>query len=142
MPELAIRLRKELGSDVEVFDDWYSAGPKADDHWKEHQQFKGLGYQEALDGPAARNVFRFDKTHLDRSTHALLVLPAGKSGHMEVMYAAYGVGAKTAILLDSEDVRWDVMYQFIPTVLETDDQIGEWVNGNQSDARRTGEIAR
>lgn len=130
IPELANRIRKEC-PDVEVFDDWYSAGPEADDYWKEHQRFKGLGYQEALRGPAARNVFRFDKEHLDRATHALLVLPAGKSGHMEVMYAAYGVGAKTAILLDPEDVRWDVMYQFIPTILENDDGIRDWLNGSE-----------
>jgi hypothetical protein len=67
---------------------------------------------------------------LDRATHALLVLPAGKSGHMEITYATYGVGAKTAILLDNEDVRWDVMYQFVPTVLRYDNQICEWMGGN------------
>jgi hypothetical protein len=116
---------------MEVFDDWYSAGPEADDCWKAHQQFKGLSYQDALNGHAARNVFEFDRKHLNRSTHALLVLPAGKSGHMEIMYAAYGVGARTAILLDPEDVRWDVMYQFIPTVLNNDDEIGEWLNGSE-----------
>lgn len=129
VPELAIRLRKELGNDVEVFDDWYAAGPEADDFWKEYEQERGRTYQEALEGHAARNVFAFDKRNLDRATHVLLVLPAGKSGHMEVMYGAYGVGASAAILLDPDDVRWDVMYQFIPTILSSDDQIGEWING-------------
>lgn len=130
IPELAKKIREEC-PDVEVFDDWYSAGPEADDRWKEHQRFKGLDYKTALEGPAARNVFHFDKTHLDRSTHTLLVLPAGKSGHMEVMYAAYGVGAKTAILLDPEDVRWDVMYQFIPTILEKDSEIKGWLDSTE-----------
>jgi hypothetical protein len=114
--------------DVEVFNDWLAAGPEADDHWKSYEQNRNRSYHEALHGEAAKNVFAFDKRHLDRSTHALLVLPAGKSGHMEVMYAAYGVGAKTAILLDPEDVRWDVMYQFIPTVLNNDGEIEEWLN--------------
>lgn len=114
--------------DVEVFNDWLAAGPEADDEWKQYEQNRNRTYQEALGGHAARNVFAFDKRHLDRCSHALLVLPAGKSGHMEVMYAAYGVGAKTAILLDPEDVRWDVMYQFIPTVLNNDGEIDEWLN--------------
>lgn len=127
VPQLAKKLRA-ASPHTEVFDEWYSAGPHADDCWKEHQQFKGLSYQEALEGHAARNVFAFDKRHLDRSTHALLVLPAGKSGHMEVMYAAYGVGAKTAILLDPDDVRWDVMYQFIPSILESEEEVIEWLS--------------
>jgi hypothetical protein len=49
---------------------------------------------------------------------------------MEVMYATYGAGAKTAILLDPEDVRWDVMYQFVPTVLNNDEEIGEWLKSS------------
>lgn len=127
IPLLAEKLREE-NPHTEVFDEWYSAGPIADDSWKSHQMAKGLSYQDALKGYAAKNVFTFDKRHLDRSTHALLVLPAGKSGHMEIMYAAYGVGAKTAILLDPEDVRWDVMYQFVPTILNNDDEVTEWLN--------------
>lgn len=127
VPELARRLRTDH-PDFEVFDDWYAAGPEADDFWKEYERDRGRTYQEALSGHAARNVFSFDKRNLDRATHALLVLPAGKSGHMEIMYATYGVGAKTAILLDPEDVRWDVMYQFVPTVLNNDEEIAEWMN--------------
>lgn len=127
IPELAKTLRSEH-PDFEIFDDWYAAGEEADDYWKTYEQARGRTYQEALAGHAARNVFAFDKRHLDRASHALLVLPAGKSGHMEVMYAAYGVGAKTAILLDPEDVRWDVMYQFVPSVLNKDEEINEWLN--------------
>lgn len=136
IPKLARTLRSNH-PDFEVFDDWYAAGPEADDCWKTYEQARGRSYQEALEGHAARNVFSFDKRHLDRATHALLVLPAGKSGHMEVMYATYGVGAKTAILLDPEDVRWDVMYQFVPSVLNNDEEIGDWLkssNGQPSSA--------
>jgi hypothetical protein len=124
---LASRLRLELPG-VEVFDDWMAAGPEADDEWKKYEQDRGRSYTEALGGYAAKHVFEFDRHHLDTSTHVLLVLPAGKSGHMEVMYAQYGTSAKTAILLDSSDVRWDCMYQFIPTILSSDSHIKDWVN--------------
>jgi hypothetical protein len=137
IPSLAKRLREE-NPDVEVFDDWYAAGPEADDYWKSYEQGRGRAYQDALKGYAARHVFDFDKFHLDRATHTLLVLPAGKSGHMECMYAAYGVGSETAILLDAEDVRWDVMYQFIPTILESDDEVSGWLQsptGRRNEAR-------
>lgn len=131
IPELAKRLRAEMPG-VEVFDDWFAAGREADDEWKTYEQNRGRSYEEALEGYAARNVFAFDKRNLDRATHALLVLPAGKSGHMEIMYAAYGVGAKAGILLDDEDVRWDIMYQFIPTILRHDNQVAEWLGEGEN----------
>lgn len=123
---LAQRLREQV-EDVEIFDDWMAAGPHADDAWKAYSLDRKQTYDEALEGYAAKHVFEFDKFHLDRATHVLLVLPAGKSGHMEVMYGQYGVGAKTAILLDPDDVRWDVMYQFIPTILQREEQVAEWL---------------
>lgn len=126
VPELAAYLRASL-PDVEIFDDWYAAGPEADDYWKSYEQEKGITYEEALEGWAAKHVFEFDKFHLNRATHVVLVLPAGKSGHMEITYAEYGAKAKTAILLDPEDVRWDVMYQFIPTILRQDEELVEWL---------------
>lgn len=140
IPQLANRLRQEL-PDVEVFDDWFAAGPEADDFWKEYEQQRGRTYEEALEGHAAKNVFAFDKRNLDRATHALLVLPAGKSGHMEIMYATYAVNAKTAILLDVEDVRWDVMYQFVPTILRYDNQVFDWI-GEANDSDREGLVSQ
>jgi hypothetical protein len=126
IPMLAKSLRTKV-CDVEVFDDWFAAGERADDSWKEYEEGRGRTYQEALDGFAARHVFEFDKHHLDRASHILLVLPAGKSGHMEIMYGEYATRAQTAILLDPEDVRWDVMYQFIPDVFEGEDEVVEWL---------------
>lgn len=143
IPLLARRLRLALPS-VEIFDDWYAAGPEADDFWKEYEKERGRSYEEALSSHAAKHVFAFDKHHLDSSSHVLLVLPAGKSGHMELMYAAYGVQAKTAILLDEEDVRWDVMYQFIPTIIRKETDVIQWVQSTRSDVvyERSSEIDR
>jgi len=132
VPALAERVR-EKAPQFEVFDDWYSAGPEADDYWKTYEQAKhgthAAGYVKALSGYAAEHVFQFDKHHLDTASHALLVLPAGKSGHMEITYAAYGAGCETAILLEEgADPRWDVMYKFIPNILTSFDEVTEWLN--------------
>lgn len=118
IPEVSKSLRS-VGLDV--FDDWYSAGPIADDSWKEYEERRGRSYKEALRGYAARHVFSFDKHHLDRCDAALLVLPAGKSGHLELGYSS-GKGRKTFILLDRPD-RWDVMYQFATEVFESKEEM-------------------
>lgn len=131
IPALATRLRDSC-PDFEIFDDWFSAGPEADDFWKNYEQGRygtdSKAYVKGLSGYAASHVFEFDKHHLNTASHALLVLPAGKSGHMEVMYAAYGVGANTAILLEEGvDPRWDVMYKFIPNILTSYTEVEQWM---------------
>lgn len=132
IPKLASKLRR-MCPDVEVFDDWYAAGPEADDFWKDYEKAKGSSYEAALRGYAAKHVFDFDRYHLNRCSHALLVLPAGKSGHMEIMYAQYGSGSRTAILLDPDDVRWDVMYQFIPTIVRSEAEVVDWLKREESE---------
>lgn len=100
----------------EVFDNWYAAGPEADDHWKAYEQQRGLNYIDALDQPSARTVFEYDRKHIDRCDAAVLVLPAGRSGHLELGYAI-GKGKPGFILLDQEHDRWDVMYRFATSVV-------------------------
>lgn len=114
IPGIAKQIRAEVEG-LEVFDDWYAAGPEADDYWKIYERDRGRDYETAITGYAARHVFNFDKHHLDTSDAAILVLPAGKSGHLELGYMA-GRGYRTYILLDEEDIRWDVMYQFAGVV--------------------------
>lgn len=105
--EIATKLR-EAGH--EVFDDWYAAGPEADDYWQRYEIAKGNNYKQGLQGFAAKHVYNFDKYHLDRNDIGILALPAGRSGHLELGYMI-GQGKQGYILLDSPD-RWDVMYQF------------------------------
>lgn len=108
IPSIAVKLREETG--LEIFDDWFSPGPKADDYWKEYEEARGRNYKEALTGYAATHVFAFDKHHIDRADIGVLIMPAGKSGHLELGYML-GKGKPGYILLDKPD-RWDVMYQF------------------------------
>lgn len=108
VPEFGRTLRR---AGLEVFDDWHAAGPEADDHWQKYETAKGLSFIQALKGAAAQHVFAFDKHNLDASDAAVLILPAGKSGHLELGYMA-GKGKKTYILIDKEPDRFDVMYCF------------------------------
>ena len=107
IPIIANRLR-EAGHDV--FEDWYSAGPNADDHWRDYERGRGRSYQEALDGLAACHVFDFDYAHLEAASIAILVLPAGRSCGMEFGWMC-SRGKRGYILLDDPS-RWDVMFRF------------------------------
>ena len=101
--------------DSEVFASWYGAGEVADDRWMAYEKGRGLTYRQALKDYAAQNVFKFDKTHIDRSDAAVLVYPSGRSGHLELGYAV-GKGKRGYILLDKEPERWDVMLAFADDV--------------------------
>ncbi len=109
IPELAKSIRMALG--FEAFDDWHSPGPEADEFWQKYEKDRGRTYKEALEGHHAKHVFNFDRYHLDRCDAAVLVLPAGKSGHLELGYMI-GRGKKGYILLDGEPERFDIMYNF------------------------------
>jgi hypothetical protein len=116
VPEIAKQLRAE---GFDVFDDWYAAGPEADDYWQRYEKARGKSYSEALKGYPAQHVYEYDKSHLDRAHIGVLVMPAGKSGHLELGYMV-GQGKTTFILLPEEpgpDSRWDVMYKFANDVL-------------------------
>jgi nucleoside 2-deoxyribosyltransferase len=126
IPLIANDLRE---SGFEVFDDWYAAGPEADDKWKDYEQRRGRSYAEALKGLAAEHVFEFDLLHLKRADTVVLVMPAGKSGFMELGWAL-GQGKKGYILLDDPE-RWDVMLKFATGVTAEYGELVEWLKEDQ-----------
>jgi hypothetical protein len=113
VPQIAASLRTQ--ADLEVFDDWYAAGPEADDYWQKYEQSKSISYPCALRSYAAQHVYQFDLYHLQRADMGILILPAGKSGHLEFGYLI-GRGKRGYILFDREPERWDVMYNFATSV--------------------------
>lgn len=107
IPSTAAVLR---GAGFEVFDDWYAAGPEADDYWQKYETERSHTYQKALEGYAAWHVADFDLFHLNRCDMAVLLMPAGKSGHIELGYMI-GKGKPTFVLFDKTPERYDVMYR-------------------------------
>ena len=106
IPKIGQDLR-QIGFDV--FDDWFAGGKIADDSWRDYEMARGRTYQEALSGYAARHVFGFDLSHIRRCDIGVLILPAGKSAHIE--FGWISKDQSTYVLMDKPD-RWDVMYQF------------------------------
>jgi len=119
IPLIANQLRS-IG--FEVFDDWFAAGPEADDWGMKYEKGKGNNFAQAIEGYAAGHVFEFDKLHLDAADVVVLILPAGKSGHLELGYAA-GQKKKTYIVYEEEPDRYDVMYKFATKVFVGLDQL-------------------
>lgn len=111
IPQMAKELREFMNNDWEVFDDWFSPGPEADDFWRKYEKVRGSTYKQALNNWAGKHVYEFDKHHIDRADVGILYMPAGKSGHLELGYMI-GQGKPCFILFDKEPERWDVMYQF------------------------------
>ena len=112
IPYIGNRLR-EIG--FEVFDDWFAGGKIADDEWQAYETVRGHSYKQALRGYAASHVFDFDLHHLNRADIGLLVLPSGKSCHLELGYLI-GQGKPGYVLFDSVPERFDVMYKFATNV--------------------------
>jgi hypothetical protein len=112
IPEVGNTLRAHSW---DAFDDWYGAGHEADDAWRDYENLRGRSHKDALYGFAARHVFAFDKHHLDRCDLAVLVMPAGKSGHLELGYFV-GSGKPGFILFEEVPERYDVMHQFATDV--------------------------
>lgn len=117
--ELGNRLRK-LGLDV--FDDWSSPGPEADSFWQEYENARGRTYAEALQGYHAQHVYAIDKLHLDRCDVAVMVLPAGKSAHLELGYTI-GKGKPGYIFMEGEPDRFDIMYLFATKIFTNEEDL-------------------
>lgn len=111
----------------EAFDDWYGAGHEADDKWRDYEQFRGRNLRDSVYGFAARHTFAFDQFHLDRCDLACLVMPAGRSGHLELGYFV-GKGKPGFILLDGVPERYDVMWNFATDIYTSPEELLEGLN--------------
>jgi recombination endonuclease VII len=122
VPKTAIFLREQ---GYEVFDEWYSTGPEADDYWQKYEIQRGRPYQEALSGRGPQNIFLFDKANLAMCDAAVLVMPGGKSSHLELGYIR-GLGKPGFILLHEEQQgRYEVMPNFATAVCKNKEELNE-----------------
>lgn len=128
IPKLEASIRKSCPS-VVPFADWYSAGERADDAFKEYHQGRGLSYRDAINGYAGRHIFEFDKSHLDRCDGAVLVMPSGKSCHLEAGYMVGRGKPVFALYPDGEpEDRYELMMQFLTEIFYSEGELLEYFN--------------
>lgn len=126
-PHVPVVARVLRGHGFDVFDSWFAAGEIADDAWRDYEKAKGLTYREALADYAADHVYQFDLHHLKRCDMAVLVMPGGKSAHLELGFMV-GSGKPGFILFDEEPERWDVMVKFATAVCFSIDELVQEIN--------------
>ena len=120
-PAVPAITKRLMDNNLQVFSEWYGAGERADDHFREYHQSLGRSYLEALKTDAAKTIFEFDKKHIDLADTVILINPCGRSGHVEFGYAA-GCKKICLYLLDDPD-RWDLMLQFATKIYTNLDDI-------------------
>ena len=121
-PEVPKAAKKLRAVGNYVFDDWFAASPTADDAWRDYEKARGHDLTTALHGYAAHHIFDFDKRHLDLAHTGILLLPAGKSGHLELGYLI-GRNIDCYIVYPEEPERFDVMYLLATQVFNSMDQL-------------------
>lgn len=125
VPVIGQRLRDATGFDV--FDDWYAPSEDADDWLRDYYKLRGFSYAETLASRAAQHIFAFDHHWLDASDVGVMLMPAGKSGHLELGYLR-GQGKPAYILFDKEPERVDIMHNFATAVFFDLDKLCEEIN--------------
>lgn len=106
----------------DAFDEWISPGPEADEYWQSYESQRDRGYKEALASHHAQHIFEFDKKHLEEADAVVMVLPCGKSGHLEFGWAV-GQGKPAYILFDGEPERYDLMYAFATDIFFSPEEL-------------------
>lgn len=114
-----------------AFSEWYTPGPEADVNWRTYEQALGYDFRQALQRPSAQHIFTFDKSYIDKSDAFVMVLPCGKSAHLELGYAI-GKRKLGIIYMPEEPTKWDVMYAFADHIVVGDDELLGALNDGQS----------
>jgi hypothetical protein len=98
--------------------------------WKEVGVVGGgethAGYLARLRHPRVREGFYSDFEAMKKADACVLVLPCERSAHLELGWMA-GAGKRTAILLDEEPIRPELMYLLADFIAATVDELLEWL---------------
>lgn len=116
---------KERG--FEPFAEWLNPGPEADCYWRKYERKRGRSYIEALNSYHAKHVFEFDLAHLKRCDAAVMLMPAGKSGHTELGFCR-GLGKPAFILFDKEPKRYDLMHRFATEIFMNKEEFFKYLS--------------
>jgi len=131
-PEV-VRVLRSLGHTVY---DFKNPEPRTGFAWREiDPNWQSWGYEQylsALQHERAEEGFRSDMHALSTSDICVLVLPCGRSAHLELGYAV-GIGLQTAILLDDvQQNEPELMYKMVGWIGTDLDKLGRHLSPIQS----------
>jgi hypothetical protein len=113
----------------EVYDFRHPASGDDGFHWSEIDPawdvWTPAQYRDACQHPLAQVGFAQDKLALQMADVTVLVLPCGRSSHLELGYAA-GVGQRTAVLMQ-EPCEAELMYLLCDRVCLSLDELFAWL---------------
>jgi hypothetical protein len=125
-PEV-VRVLREAGHTV--FDFRHPANQDDGFHWSEidpaWQSWMPAQYREALQHPRAQVGFAQDRLALQMADATVLVLPCGRSAHLELGYAV-GVKQRTAVLM-LEPCEAELMYLLCDQICLSMDELQAWL---------------
>ena len=119
---VAERLR-EAGFDA--FDQWRCA---KGDFWADYALRRGMKFREALQMDFVDVAFAFDMKYLAKADIGVLVMPAGRSGGLELGWLL-GRGKPGYVLYDGEPERADLMTKMSTGVLFSVEELIEELGG-------------
>lgn len=102
--------------------------------WKEidpnYQEWSRIQYLKALEHPVAEDGFWKDMTALESADVVILLLPCGRSAHLELGWAV-GAGKPTAIIEYGNHAARspELMYKMVDRVCISDAELQLWIEG-------------
>jgi hypothetical protein len=134
-PEVVKALRDE---GFDCYDFRHPASGDDGFHWSEidpaWQSWTPQQYRDALQHPLAQVGFAQDKLALQTADATVLVLPCGRSSHLELGYAK-GLGQHTAVLM-LEPCEAELMYLLCDQVCLTFDELVVFLRESYDEGRQ------
>lgn len=87
-----------------------------------------MEYLAALEHPRSIEGFNSDFEAMQKADAIVLVLPCGRSAHLELGWAV-GAGKRTGILLDGPIVTPELMYKMVDHLSTTITDLTDWLAG-------------
>jgi hypothetical protein len=117
---------RALGYPLDAFCN--AAGGRLVFHFSEIGDPSGLDAINFLEDERSQKAFAEDKKWLDWADVCLLILPAGKSSHLE---AGYAVGSGKKLIIWQENFpkgEFDVMYGFADLITDSEHNVMEFLD--------------
>lgn len=129
-PQVVQRLR---AAGHEVYDFRNPTPGNVGFHWSEidpaWQTWDTRSYVNGLTHPLAHEGYQTDIAAIERSEAIVLVLPCGRSAHLEFGYAI-GRGMRGLILIPGPRIEPELMYSMAHRVCDSVHDVVEWCNAH------------